>query len=233
MFSLDQIKPCDYPKVGPKAASLARLRHRCGLRVPEAVVIDNHWFHLFVDSAGLTGRVELLKQILWTIRQKHLELVSSEVVSGLRSATLPDELDQFLLKALKRSGLGRGRLACRSSSSLEDSSHSVFPGVFLSVLELSNLSELRLAIANCYASLFEMRALKYILSRRLPETSLEMSLIVQSLVEAEVSGVAFSRDPIDPEGKTNPSRSCTGPVRWTGVRKGSTLPLQRARGWEL
>ena len=201
MLSLDQIDPSDYQKVGPKAASLARLRHRCGLQVPEAVVIDNHWLHLFLDSAGLSSKVELLKQILWTIRQEHLEKVSSEVVSGLRSTTLPDELERSLLDALRENALDRGRLACRSSSSLEDSRHSVFPGVFLSVLGTSDLLELRQAIVNCYASLFEMRALKYVLSRRLPETALEMSLIVQSLVAAEVSGVAFSRDPINPDAK--------------------------------
>ncbi len=201
MLSLDQIDPSDYQNVGPKAASLARLRHRCGLQVPETVVIDNHWFHLFVDSAGLGSKVELLKQILWTIRQEHLEKVSSEIVSGLRSATLPDELERSLLEALRESALDQGRLACRSSSSLEDSSHSVFPGVFLSVLGTSDLSELRQAIADCYASLFDMRALKYILSRRLPETTLQMALIVQSLVAAEVSGVAFSRDPINPDGE--------------------------------
>ncbi len=110
MLSLDQIDPSDYQKVGPKAASLARLRHRCGLQVPEAVVIDNHWLHLFLDSAGLSSKVELLKQILWTIRQEHLEKVSSEVVSGLRSTTLPDELERSLLSSRECPGSRAARL---------------------------------------------------------------------------------------------------------------------------
>ena len=43
-------------------------------------------FHRFLADTGLTEKVQLLRQILWTIRQEHLEKVSSEVVGVLKSA---------------------------------------------------------------------------------------------------------------------------------------------------
>ena len=71
MLHLDEIDPDDVRRVGAKAASLALIR-RCGLRVPDAIVIDNRWFHSFIEHAGLTAKVELLEKIVWTIRWEHL-----------------------------------------------------------------------------------------------------------------------------------------------------------------
>src|SRR5262245_34347469 len=100
MLRLDDIDPEDARRVGAKAASLAFIR-RCGLRVPEAIVIDNRWFHSFVEHAGLTAKVELLEQILWTIRWEHLRKVSEEITAAVRSAGLPAEYERALDEILR------------------------------------------------------------------------------------------------------------------------------------
>lgn len=197
MLHLDDIDPDDARRVGAKAASLALIRG-CGLRVPDAIVIDNRWFRSFIEHAGLTAKVELLEQILWTIRWDHLRKVSEEITAAVRSAGLPAEYEQTLAETLRSRTLDDVPLACRSSSSFEDSDQGAFPGVFHSTLDVRNREQLKDAILVCYRSLFDMTTLKYLLSRRPADASMQMSVIVQRLVDSEVAGVAFSHNPTDP-----------------------------------
>jgi pyruvate, water dikinase len=196
MLHLDEIDLDDVRRVGAKAASLARVR-RNGLRVPDAVVIDNRWFHSFIEHAGLTAKVELLEKIVWTIRWEHLRKVSEEITAAVRAAGLPADYERALAETLRNGRLDDVPLVCRSSSSFEDSDEAAFPGVFHTTLDVCSREQLKDAIIVCYCSLFEMAALKYLLSRRPTDASMQMAVIVQRLVESEVVGVAFSRNPTD------------------------------------
>jgi pyruvate, water dikinase len=197
MLHLDEIASDDVGRVGAKAASLARVR-QCGLRVPDAIVIDNRWFRAFIEHAGLTAKVELLEKIVWTIRWEHLRKVSEEITDAVRSAGLPAEYERTLAETLRNGALDDVPLVCRSSSSFEDSDQAAFPGVFHTTLDVCNLEQLKDAIVVCYCSLFEMTTLKYLLSRRPTDASMQMAVIVQRLVDSEVTGVAFSHSPTDP-----------------------------------
>jgi pyruvate, water dikinase len=198
MLHLDEIDLDDVRRVGAKAVSLALIR-RCGLRVPDTIVIDNRWFHSFIEHAGLTAKVELLEQILWTIRWEHLQKVSEEITAAVRSAGLPAAYERTLAETLRNGALDDVPLVCRSSSSFEDSDQGAFPGVFYSTLDVCSREQLKDAIVVCYGSLFEMTTLKYLLSQRPTDASMQMAVIVQRLVDSEVAGVAFSHNPTDPQ----------------------------------
>lgn len=84
--------------------------------------------------------------------------------------------------------LGNAKLAVRSSGSAEDGTNHSFAGVFESVIDVDRAG-LEAAIARVQASFEAARASSY----RIPAGS--ANVLVQRMVEAEYSGVLFTRDP--------------------------------------
>ncbi len=89
-----------------------------------------------------------------------------------------------------------GRLAVRSSATVEDSSSFSFAGQASTFLNVPP-ERLEEAIANCLASLNNPQALSYRSFHNLPVG--EMAVLIQLMVPAEKAGVAFTRDPVTGE----------------------------------
>jgi pyruvate,water dikinase len=121
---------------------------------------------------------------------------------ALFTACLPAELERELLEeydALARRCGGPVRVAVRSSALLEDSELS-FAGQFETVLDVRR-EELPRAYLRVLASLFEPRGVSYRRAFGVDERELEVAVGVMAMVPAVCGGVAFSRDPLDPEGE--------------------------------
>jgi pyruvate,water dikinase len=88
-------------------------------------------------------------------------------------------------------------VAVRSSSVREDSAQASFAGQQATVLNVSGPSALLEAVREVWASVFDASAVLY--RSRLDETSTlpTMAVVVQRMVDAEVAGVLFTRNPID------------------------------------
>lgn len=97
--------------------------------------------------------------------------------------------------ALAAEGLAGARLAVRSSAVGEDSQRNSFAGLLLSVMDVST-EDLDDAVAQVLASARRPEAIAYRRARDLPEDA-RVGVIVQELVPAEISGVMFTRDPIN------------------------------------
>jgi len=107
---------------------------------------------------------------------------------------------QVVIKAYHT--LGGGPVAVRSSASAEDSAEASFAGQQETILGVVGAESLLLAIERCWQSLFTDRAIAYRAWKGVEESHLAMAVVVQKLIDAEVAGVLFTRDPLDPTGKT-------------------------------
>ena len=85
--------------------------------------------------------------------------------------------------------------AVRSSAVGEDSAASSFAGVHLSLLGVRGAGSIVTAVREVHASAREPGALSYRAQRGL-DTSIRMAVIVQELVNADVAGVMFTRNPV-------------------------------------
>jgi pyruvate,water dikinase len=97
--------------------------------------------------------------------------------------------------------LGDGPVAVRSSATVEDSSAASFAGQQVTFLGVTGEAALLDAVARCWASLDAQRAVAYRRWQGVGEQGLAMAVVVQRLVPAEVAGVLFTRDPLDPDGR--------------------------------
>ncbi|MGL5873045.1 MAG: glycerol-3-phosphate acyltransferase [Xenococcaceae cyanobacterium] len=86
-------------------------------------------------------------------------------------------------------------LAVRSSAVGEDSASASAAGQYQSFLNIRTRQALKEAIVNCQASYFNNSAVEYRRDRQQPEQA--MAVLIQKQIRGIVSGVAFSRNPVD------------------------------------
>jgi pyruvate,water dikinase len=96
--------------------------------------------------------------------------------------------------------LGAGPVAVRSSATAEDGAAASFAGQQDTFLGIEGEEALHQAIERCWASLEGERAVAYRQRQGIRDESLAMAVVVQQLIPAEVAGVLFTRDPLDPTG---------------------------------
>jgi phosphoenolpyruvate synthase/pyruvate phosphate dikinase len=97
--------------------------------------------------------------------------------------------------------LGGGLVAVRSSATAEDSAALSFAGQLATVLGVQGEREVCSAVARCWESLHSERTAAYQRDRGIHEEELTVAVVVQRLVSAQVAGVLFTRDPLDPRGQ--------------------------------
>ena len=188
--TLDASELVDATRFGGKTAGLARLIQR-GIRVPPGWVIPCSIFSQLCEETGEDwGKGALLRD--GTVSE--ISDFERRFRNHCRDSSVVHAIAQDLAARCETEGFST--LAIRSSFSQEDGSAQAFAGVFQSVLEVSP-RELPNALVECWASTFLPEAINYL--RQAPQTDspAAMAIVVQNMVHGRLSGVAFSRDPID------------------------------------
>lgn len=122
---------------------------------------------------------------------------------GGKAATLVDlqlagfRVPEFLCTTDARSAVATLGLplAVRSSASAEDGRDASFAGQFRSFLNLQSVDEVQTAIDRCLGSLTSDAAANYCRHHGFDPRSLRMTVIVQRMVQPELSGVVFTVNP--------------------------------------
>ncbi|MDA1256699.1 MAG: PEP/pyruvate-binding domain-containing protein [Chloroflexi bacterium] len=115
-------------------------------------------------------------------------------------AELPDGFCDAITEAYTRlasmCGTERPAVAVRSSAIDEDGAESSFAGQHDTYLNIQGADAVVSAIIRCWASLDSDVALDYRRQSGLPIEGRQMAVVVQQMVPADVSGVAFSANPV-------------------------------------
>lgn len=163
-----EIGNSDLPLVGGKGFNLGRLT-AAGFLVPPG-------FCVTTDAYRTT-----------------LETVDTQNSEAVQAAALPELLQSEILAAYNQ--LGTNSVAVRSSATAEDLPDASFAGQQDTFLNVSGKSELLEKIQACWASLWSDRAVAYRREHGIEDAQLAMAVVVQAMVDAEVSGVMFTRNP--------------------------------------
>ncbi|MBI2711239.1 MAG: phosphoenolpyruvate synthase [Bdellovibrio sp.] len=174
---------------GGKATNLARLS-QAGFPVPRWFCVSSQAFNYFVELNSLK---EFLSQ-----KRENLKEFALQVEERFLKAELPEDLEQIIAHKLAESGLDQGFVAVRSSGLDEDSAQNSFAGQFSSFLFQKGKEQISQSLKKCWASGFSERALSYRIERGIPLEGIQVGVVIQKMVNAEVAGVVFSRNPIHP-----------------------------------
>jgi pyruvate,water dikinase len=194
--SLDKLTENDLPQAGSKAVSLARVIKK-GIFVPSGFVVLASAFDRFCRIAKIE---EAIRKIVDGADPKNLaELSKRSAAIGELIAKHPiqNELVSQIDDAFDT--LNAVYVAVRSSAAAEDTDLGAAAGQLASFIGIAQ-PDLNERIKNCWASAFSMGALAYFLKSGVDPQEIKPAVLVQKLVECEVSGVAFSRIS-DPAGK--------------------------------
>ncbi|MEO6308142.1 MAG: PEP/pyruvate-binding domain-containing protein [Nitrospiraceae bacterium] len=105
-------------------------------------------------------------------------------------------LTDQIVEQVSRMGLtSSGLWAVRSSSTNEDGAHASFAGVYRTRLGIP-LDEVGPAVRDLWLSIWDERVLNYHVASRLNGAPPAMAVVIQPLLEAQVSGVAYSVHPL-------------------------------------
>lgn len=179
---------------GGKAANLARLS-QLGLNVPAWFCVSTRAFIRFIAANGLEQTIAPSPNV----RPCDVAELARRVEHGFARASVPVDIVLAIRAALRGIGVDEHTpVALRSSGTDEDSALHSFAGLYSSSLFQSGETQLLEALKRCWASGFSAPSLAYRMAKGLDLTRPEMGVIVQRMVDAECSGVAFSRNPLRP-----------------------------------
>lgn len=196
----------DVDEVGGKMAALGQVR-RMGLAVPEGFAVTATAFRRFMAADGLQEEIDRRIQQSGlgaadngrSHRLDQVYALSSDLQRLVMSAPVVDEVRRALEDGVRAmtNVLGPGlRLAVRSSAVGEDALGASFAGQYRSELGVPP-EEAVSAWAEVVAAKYGVTAMSYRLARGIRDEDVPMSVGVLRMVDAAVSGVSYSRDPID------------------------------------
>lgn len=127
---------------------------------------------------------------------------------------MPQEFQPSLQAAyhqlIAASQLGNAGVAVRSSAVAEDGMTTSFAGQHETILNVPSFPAMLHAIERCRQSASSPQALAYRQRNGLPVADRRFAVLVQPMVAAERSAVAFSRDPLNPKPETLIINACWG-----------------------
>lgn len=160
---------------GGKGASLARLSQRFPDSVPGGFIITTEFFKQYILPA--------------------VKEAGNDRKSAVAGLTLPAEAAELIQSAYEDMG-SQVSVAVRSSATAEDLPDASFAGQQDTYLNISGSEAVIKAVLNCFASLYNQRAISYRIKNKFDENEVQMAVVVQKMVDAKAAGVMFTADPI-------------------------------------
>jgi pyruvate, water dikinase len=184
---------------GGKMANLGEINNVLRLPSPDGFVVTTEGFRLLMEESGIRS---------W-VQDRHMELLSesgdvTSISNALREriekAQIPLPLRDAIFSLYDRlcQRMGTNPLMAVRSSALGEDGEFSYAGQFLSVLNVSR-EELPGAYLKVVASLYSPEAIHYQLLHGILSESAEMAVGFIAMVDPIASGVAFSKDPNQPD----------------------------------
>lgn len=179
-------------EAGGKGASLGEMTN-AKIPVPPGFVLLAGAFDRFLAETDLTQELEA---ILKKVNYKDINSVdgaSAKIRNLISRAAMPMDLQKDIASEFKK--LKAKFVAVRSSATAEDSSSASWAGELETYLNTTEKT-LLLNVKKCWSSLFTPRAIFYRHEKKLLKTKVSVAVVVQEMVDSEISGIAFTVHPV-------------------------------------
>lgn len=187
-----EINKNDTLLAGGKGASLGEMT-QAGIPVPEGYIVVSVAFQDFFKESGIAADIESIlskvdQEKIYTIETAS-EQIQAIILQTAMSPSLQKEIEDAFLE------LNTKFVAVRSSATAEDGINAAWAGqldTFLNTTKETLLANVK----HCWASLFSPRAIFYRIEKNLHKEEIAVAVVVQKMIQSEVSGVAFSVHPV-------------------------------------
>ncbi len=200
VLSLDEVDATKQALVGGKGANLGELSRIEAIRVPDGFCVTTDAYRDVTsrtpDFEPLLARLELL-----TVNDaQEIRDVSGKIRVALEATEIPSGISDQVAGHLATLG-AENAFAVRSSATAEDLPTASFAGQQDTYLNVRGPASIFKSLSLCWASLFTERAVVYRIRNGFDHRKVLLSVVVQRMVFPEVSGIAFTADPLTSDRK--------------------------------
>ena len=181
-------------RTGGKGLNLTRLA-QAGFPVPGGFVVTTEGYNAFVEGAGLAGWMAQEAAAMDAGNPDALAALSDRIRARFRQNAMPPALAETIRAAY--ADMGRPRVAVRSSATAEDLPDFSFAGQQDTFLNVLGDDALLAAVVECWSSLWTARAIGYRARNGIDQSAVSLAVVVQQMVQSEVSGVLFTANPLN------------------------------------
>lgn len=182
--------------VGGKGANLGEL-YNLDVSIPNGFIVTSEAYFKNLKDSGTLDRI---RGILYGLDIENPTLLQSKALAcqeEIKKIELDEELERKLYEYYKKlSGPKDVYVAVRSSATAEDLPEASFAGQQSTFLNVRGNGNLKKALLEAWASLFEARAIFYREEKKFDHFKVGIAIPVQKMVQSEVSGVMFTVDPV-------------------------------------
>ncbi len=190
-------------EAGGKAYNLYLMEQQ-GLNLPSWVALGCSFFKECLDSSNVSDEINQCLQ-----EHELGNLNNAAVAEKIRISILAAPISASNLTIMidayhslgKQQEQGQNQLpliSARSSAADEDSANQSFAGQLSSFLYVNGDDDVVRYVKECWASAYSERSISYRIENDLSLKDIAVSVILQTMIEPDVSGVMFTEDPSEP-----------------------------------
>lgn len=196
---LAELRRTDAAEFGGKSANLGELL-AAGIPVPSGFALSARAYRAFVAATGLDKTIAAALSRTTVEDVDSIGTASKTIGEAMRLAPLPAAMRAELVSRydeLRRvTEEEQPPVAVRSSGLEEDSAEASHAGQAESYLWVRGTEQVCDAVRDCWVSLYTPHAISYRAALGASEAEAAMGVTVQVMVDAEVSGVMFTCNPV-------------------------------------
>ncbi len=190
---IDDIEGTDLEIAGGKGASLGELTS-AGMPVPAGFVVTAESYRTFLETNGIDEELVELTDVD-AEDASELSEAAARAQERVMDGAFPEDLREEIETAYGQLQDGaEPYVAVRSSATAEDLPDASFAGQQETFLNVTR-EDLTQRIRECWASLFTPRAIYYRAEQGFETAEVNIAVVVQEMVDADVSGVLFTSHP--------------------------------------
>ncbi|MGH1462927.1 MAG: phosphoenolpyruvate synthase [Neptuniibacter sp.] len=201
VLRLDQVGMSDVEKVGGKNASLGEMLQEltgANVKVPNGFATTADAFRDFLNHGDLEKKINEMLHQLDTNNIQALKDAGKTIRNWIMESDFQPDLNNAIESAWTEMSEGNSNqaVAVRSSATAEDLPDASFAGQQETFLNVRGLENVKYAIKEVFASLYNDRAISYRVHHGFEHSEVALSAGIQRMVRSETgsSGVMFTLD---------------------------------------
>ena len=190
-----------YPDIaGNKANNISRLLAiNRNFVIPNGFCISTHIYDRFINlnQIPIGDFNEEIKKLNYR-NFSEIRLISKRIDILFQNGKFSKEMIKIIRNAYNH--LSNNKVVVRSSATLEDQPDFSFAGIYESYINIIHVNDLLKAVKKCWISLWSTGAIYYRIKNKMFDQN-KMAVIIQEMIEGNVSGILFTQNVINGEPK--------------------------------
>jgi pyruvate, water dikinase len=190
-------------EAGGKGANLGEMLQN-GFPIPNGFVVTAGSYYKHLEANNLREPITRILGALDVNDNDALMKAAEQIQEMIVKGSMPVDVQNDIVTSYKQLCEMVGRqvyVAVRSSATAEDLPTASFAGQQSTYLNVLGPEDVVKSVKDCWASLFEPRAIFYRVENKFEHMKVGLAAVVQMMVQSEKAGVVFTVDPLyqDPD----------------------------------